>query len=156
MEGVSAAAQRKADKLSSADAADGAADGQADASGTKKAASTADATAAMSSRNEAEDLRAGVIARHRQEWVQVAGLRQEALLKRPKKTTSGAPIPGSGSVAEAFEAAKLAKITAEMTAIQQAGERKAWGLDVVVDPEQMKNLSDEDLKAMAEGKAPRR
>jgi hypothetical protein len=30
---------------------------------------------------------------------------------------------------EAFERAKLAKITAEMTAIQQAGERKAWGLD---------------------------
>ena len=65
----------------------------------------------------AADEVAGVVRRHRQEWVQVAGLRQEALNER--KTNQ----------AEAFNKAKLAKITAEMTAIQQAGERKAWGLD---------------------------
>jgi hypothetical protein len=58
-----------------------------------------------------------LIKRHRDEWRQVAGLRQEALGKRKDDTT------------EAFNAAKLAKITAEMTAIQQAGERRAWGLD---------------------------
>ena len=60
---------------------------------------------------------AAVVDRHRQEWVQVATLRQEAL--RDRETN----LPG------AFNRAKLAKITAEMTAIQQAGERKAWGLD---------------------------
>lgn len=153
--GVNAAAQRKADKLLP-DGPDTQADGQANASGDKKGPAPPDVGLAQSHREEAEDLRAGVIARHRNEWVQVAGLRQEALAKRPKKGPSGAPIAGSGSVAEAFEAAKLAKITAEMTAIQQAGERKAWGLDVVVDPEQLKNMSDDDLKALAEGRAPRR
>jgi hypothetical protein len=34
-------------------------------------------------------------------------------------------------------------------------ERRAWGLDVVVDPDQMRNLSDADLALLAQGKAPR-
>lgn len=50
--------------------------------------------------------------------MQVAKLRQEAVDKRKEDQDS------------AFAAAKFAKITAEMTAIQQAGERKAWSLDV--------------------------
>jgi len=65
----------------------------------------------------AADETAAIVRRHRQEWVQVAGLRQEALAAR------------AGDQSDAFNRAKLAKITAEMTAIQQAGERKAWGLD---------------------------
>jgi hypothetical protein len=65
----------------------------------------------------AADETAALVRRHRQEWVQVAGLRQEALAAR------------QADPSEAFGRAKLAKITAEMTAIQQAGERKAWGLD---------------------------
>ena len=65
----------------------------------------------------AADETAAIVKRHRQEWVQVAGLRQEALAAR------------AANQVEAFGRAKLAKITAEMTAIQQAGERKAWGLD---------------------------
>lgn len=60
---------------------------------------------------------AAVVRRHRQEWLQVVKLRQEALGAREADAT------------DAFNRAKLAKITAEMTAIQQAGERKAWGLD---------------------------
>ncbi len=60
---------------------------------------------------------AGVLRRHRQEWLQVVKLRQEALAVR------------EADPQEAFTRAKLAKITAEMTAIQQSGERKAWGLD---------------------------
>lgn len=60
---------------------------------------------------------AAVVRRHRQEWIQVVKLRQEALSVREHDP------------AEAFTRAKLAKITAEMTAIQQSGERKAWGLD---------------------------
>jgi hypothetical protein len=67
---------------------------------------------------DAEAARAAeVIHRHRQEWEIVAALRDEALEVREVDH------------AEAFGRAKLAKITAEMTAIQQAGERKAWGLD---------------------------
>lgn len=64
----------------------------------------------------AEDA-AAVVRRHRQEWQRVVELRQEALSAR------------GTDQADAFQRAKLAKITAEMTAIQQAGERKAWGLD---------------------------
>jgi hypothetical protein len=148
LSGINAAAQRKADRLRPSDASDAPSDGASDASGTKKAPH--DAAASQSARAEAEDLRAGVIARHRQEWIQVAGLRQEALLLRKTKDKP------DGSVEEAFAAAKLAKITAEMTGIQQAGERKAWGLDVVVNPDDLKNLSDAALQDIAEGRAPRR
>ena len=59
----------------------------------------------------------GIVHRHRREWEQVVALRQEALSGRAEDPK------------EAFERAKLAKITAEMTAIQQTGERRAWGLD---------------------------
>jgi hypothetical protein len=66
--------------------------------------------------NEASKV-AEVVHRHRREWEQVVMLRQEALKVRVEDQK------------EAFDRSKLAKITAEMTAIQQAGERKAWGLD---------------------------
>ena len=75
---------------------------------TKKKAAAMDAEATR---------RAAVVARHQVEWEQVAALRQESLKVRHDD-------PG-----DAFQRAKLAKITAEMTAIQQAGERKAWNLD---------------------------
>jgi len=60
--------------------------------------------------------RAAVVSRHRKEWEQVVMLRQEAVSAR-------------GTFGPAFEKARLAKVTAEMTKIQQEGERKAWGLD---------------------------
>jgi hypothetical protein len=66
---------------------------------------------------------AEVIARHRKEWEQVVMLRQEALSAR--KTDAG----------DAFNRSKLAKITAEITAIQQAGERRAWGIETQADAE---------------------
>jgi hypothetical protein len=66
--------------------------------------------------NEASKV-AEVVHRHRKEWEQVVMLRQEALKVRVEDQK------------DAFDRSKLAKITAEMTAIQQAGERKAWGLD---------------------------
>lgn len=163
MAGVNAAAQRKADTLGDGpvvggqpDGPDAASDGKPDTSGPKKAgaaASPSDPKLAQSAREDAEDLRASVLHRHREEWKQVAGLRQEALIKRPRMV-NGVLVPGD--VAKAFEAAKLAKITAEMTLIQQTGERKAWGLDVVIDPDQLKNLSDDDLANIAAGKAPGR
>lgn len=91
-------------------------------------------------REEAEDKRAAVLARHRQEWRQVAALRQEAIKDREKQLT------------QSFERAKLAKITAEMTSIQQAGERKAWGLDDITIPDLAKK-SDAELRAILDGKS---
>lgn len=73
--------------------------------------------------------RAEVIKRHRAEWQQIAALRQEALALR-----RGADGKATReTVGAAFEAAKLAKITAELTGIQQAGERKAYRLDQAED-----------------------
>jgi hypothetical protein len=160
MTGINAAAQRKADRMGVPDGPDAAPDGQPDASGGKKSppppSSPSDPASAASARDEAEDLRAAVLARHREEWKQVAGLRQEALFRRPKPINGQVPPGQMDKVKDAFDAMKLAKITAEATAIQQQGERKAWGLDVVIDPDQMRTMSDEDLAALAAGKAPRR
>lgn len=58
----------------------------------------------------AADRKAAVIARHKQEWEDHARWVQQAL--------------DAGD----FEAAKLAKITAETIKIRQEGERKAWGI----------------------------
>lgn len=66
----------------------------------------------------AVDVRAEVLDRHRREWAIPRKLSQEAVLLRDLK-------PG-----EAFDRAKMAKITAETLKILQDGERKAWGLDV--------------------------
>lgn len=153
MASVNAAAQRKADGMPEIGGLEGGSGPEVVAGvvGTtaKKGATTADAGSAASSAEDAENLRAAVLKRHREEWVQVAALRQEAVKKRHHPQSNP-----SGNDADAFLKAKLAKITAEATAIQQAGERKAWGLDIVVDPEQMKNLSDEQLQALAAGKVP--
>jgi hypothetical protein len=81
--------------------------------------------------------RANVRLRHRKEWEQVAALRQEALEVRKI------------DLKKAFEKLKLAKITAEMTAIQQHGEIRAYGLEIPVD---VKSLSDEQLQAIVDGK----
>lgn len=91
-------------------------------------------------REEAEDKRAAVLARHRTEWKQVAALRQEALKDRALQLT------------QSFERAKLAKITSEMTSIQQAGERKAWGLDDIQIPDLAKK-SDAELRSILDGKS---
>jgi hypothetical protein len=66
---------------------------------------------------EEAERRATIIRRHRLEWQLVATLRDEAMAVRAENP------------ALAFERAKLAKITAEMTMIQQAGERRAHRLD---------------------------
>lgn len=66
---------------------------------------------------EEAERRATIIRRHRLEWQLVATLRQESMAVRADNPEL------------AFTRAKLAKITAEMTAIQQAGERKAHRLD---------------------------
>jgi len=142
MSGINASAQRKADRLVNSDGSitkpvgnvddvDGNVDDHVDTSTLKKI---------QASRDESEDKRAEVIARHRTEWQQVAVLRQEALMGRT------ADVTGS------FNKAKLAKITAEMTMIQQVGERRAWGLDTF-DGVDVTKLSDAQLEAIIKGKA---
>lgn len=124
MAGVVQAAQRKADALV-----------ESDGSAASKAALEATAQNALQAREQAEDKRAQVLARHRQEWRQVVQLREEALAVREVDRE------------DAFERAKLAKITAEMTRIQQDGERKAWGLDEMQIPDLSKK-SDAELRAL--------
>ena len=92
-------------------------------------------------RREAELKRAEIRLRHRQEWAQVAKLRQEALQVR------------SDDPDQAFLRLKLAKIAAETTSIQQAGECRAWGMDELIDPARLKSLSDAQLEALVAGKS---
>lgn len=60
--------------------------------------------------DRAADAKAAVIMRHKEEWEQHQQLIRQAV--------------ESGD----FDAAKLAKITAETIKIRQEGERKAWGI----------------------------
>jgi hypothetical protein len=131
MAGIVAAAQRKADRL-------------VDSSGEKKVnVSSGEINGRsfqkeQSHREDAEDLRAEVYVRHRQEWKIVTTLRAEALLNRKIN-------PG-----ESFTKLKIAKITAELTQIQQAGERRAWGLDENID---VSKMTDQQLQDIINGKA---
>jgi len=135
--GINQAAQRKADSLVDADGTPTPA-GPRPTPGVENPAERA--VILQHAREESEDKRAEVLARHRQEWKQVASLRQEALRDR------------LASPGQSFDRAKLAKITAEMTSIQQAGERKAWGLDDINIPDLSKK-SDAELRAILEGKS---
>lgn len=78
--------------------------------------------------------RAEVGKRHRTEWTQVAGLRQEALAMRNLAADEEGLPPADKAKLRAIRSAtalsrmKLAKLTAETTALQQAGERRAWRL----------------------------
>lgn len=95
----------------------------------------------LEERAESERKRAEVRVRHRQEWQQIAVLRQEALKNR------------AADVDRSLKGMRLAKLTAETTAIQQSGECKAWGLDELIDPARLRGLSDEQLEALAAGRS---
>lgn len=134
--GINKSAHRKADAMVDANGNDKPKPEKETIKGNEgNAVSTKKAQAA---REDSEDLRAEVIARHRKEWQQVVGLRQEALKDREKDPDTS------------FNRAKLAKITAEMTKIQQDGERKAWGMDDLGDFDVSK-LSDEQLEKIVRG-----
>jgi hypothetical protein len=90
-------------------------------------------------REESENQRADVIARHRAEWAGIIQLRKEATVMR------------DSDVQESMTKTKLAKLQAEVLTLQQNGERKAWGLDDIVIPD-LKSKSDADLKAIISGK----
>lgn len=100
--------------------------------------STADPKKRDAAIDREAERRAGIIRRHQDEWLQVAKLRQDALAKRIVTEAEAAQL--AGSTAElirleteranlAFAHLKMAKITAEITAIQQQGERLAHRLD---------------------------
>jgi len=129
MSGVAVAAHRKADAIM---------DGL-DAGSVKKGSPEGAALAALA-REESENARAEVIARHRSEWGVIGELVDEALQGR-----AADPV-------EAFNRAKLAKISAETLAIRQQGERKAWGLDMPELPADLTVLTDAQLEALAAGK----
>ncbi|MEI7608562.1 MAG: hypothetical protein WCJ64_14385 [Rhodospirillaceae bacterium] len=93
----------------------------------------------QAARAESEDLRAVVISRHRQEWVEVAALRDEAIALR------------HDDLSAAYGKARFTKITAEVVKLQQEGERKAWGLDDMGDFDPSK-LTDEQLEAIVKGR----
>lgn len=82
---------------------------------------------------KALDAEAGRIAavrlRHRKEWEQVVALRQEALALRKPDTINPDREDINQAQKDSFNAMKLAKITSEVTQIQQQGERKAWGME---------------------------
>lgn len=114
-----------------------------DASTTKKADTDATLGAlAAAAFDETADARAAVLSRHRKEWEVIPKLRDEALALREVD-------PG-----EAFNKAKLTKITAEALAIQQTGETAAWGLSLLdsLEPPDFSKMSDEQLERIAKGR----
>jgi len=139
MTGVNMAAHRKADVLVDSSGNRTKQNEQNQINGVKPNP-VPDPALAQSSLEEAEDKRAEVTAEHRTEWVNVAVLRQEALAIRN-------PNP-DGAMAKI----KLAKLTAETTAIQQAGERNAWGMDMQVDVGSLEHLTDKQLEDIVKGK----
>ena len=117
----------------------------------KKKAEAIDAEAAR---------RAAVIDKHRDEW---EAARQMARAAKADHEGVEGRVPADiedpeerqkvlyGMKRTAFENLKAAKIHTETLKIIQEGERKAWGLDLIVDVTQ---LTDEQLAALAAGRMP--
>ena len=102
LKSVGERAQFKADQREANRKVDGLIDGEIDGKTSKRLSAT---------RELAEDIRADVIERHRADWAE----------HRIHFKTS--------EIAENFEIGKSAKISSEMLAIRQKGERAAYGLD---------------------------
>ena len=122
-----------------------------DSGNLKKRAEAIDAEAAR---------RAAVIDKHRDEW---EAARQMARAAKADHESVEDRIPADiedplerqqvllAMKRAAFENLKAAKIHTETVKIVQEGERKAWGLDLIVDVTQ---LTDEQLAALAAGRMP--
>jgi hypothetical protein len=137
LSGINSAAHRKADHTStnSSTENDNNQDVTAEDGNDGNGSSTKKEQAA---RIESENLRADLISRHRQEWNVSRVLLNEAIADR------------KGNTKEAFEKAKLAKISTEIIKIRQDGERKAWGLDDLGNFDPTK-LSDDQLDKIIAG-----
>jgi len=81
---------------------------------------------------------AAVRLRHRKEWEQVVAIRQEALSLRKPVSKNPTRDDVNSAQRDSFQAMKLAKITAEVTTIQQIGERRCWGIES--EPVQAQNV----------------
>lgn len=90
------------------------------------------------------DRRAAVIERHREEWPKV-----REMLETGREAHKNAEDVEEKRLA--FEDLKAAKISSETIKFIQEGERKAWGLDQIVD---VTKLTDEQLANVAKGKMP--
>jgi hypothetical protein len=100
--------------------------------------------------------RATIVACHREETGQLG------LILRAARgvIVHAVNLTGSGDEKKAAWArAKLAQAAARdavaAAAQRHQMERRAWGLDIVVDPDQLRSMSDEDLELLAAGKLPR-
>lgn len=134
MAGINVAAHLRADGLVNA----------GNGHGPKKDGAEESVALAQLSNDEAVDTRAEVVVRHRKEWDVVGQLMNEALEKRHVDP------------ADSFSRCKIAKITAETISLRQAGERKAWNLDVPeFTPADYARMTDEQLEAVIAGKNPR-
>ena len=88
--------------------------------------------------------RATIIERHRGEWPEA-----REMVERGREAHKVAENLNEKRIA--FEDLKAAKIASETLKIIQEGERKAWGLDAVID---VTALTDEQLAAIAKGRMP--
>lgn len=80
----------------------------------------------LAAREESERVRAGVLVRHRAEWAELEQFRRSAL--KAMKDAHEAGDRNAWMVAKM--AADTAKANIQALEIKQAGEAKAWGLDV--------------------------
>lgn len=87
----------------------------------------------------AVDVRSRLIETHRREWRVARGLAVRAVQE--------------AQVAKGFDVARYAKMLTEILTAIQNGERRAWGLDA--DMLDLGKMTDAQLQAIAEGKAPR-
>lgn len=95
---------------------------------------------AQQARQDAEDKRAELLARHRADWLKIGVLRKEAMDMREEDPKA------------AMERARLAKTLADTLKVEQDGERRAWGIDDIPALPNFSIMSDEELKAIASGK----
>lgn len=106
---------------------------------------------------EAVDMRARVIGKHRDDILKLD------VMATASRSLFVKAMNHQGDASEKKAAWFQAKIAADtvkdhvqLGKLKQEMERKAWGMDIVVDPDQLKYMSDEDLEAIAAGRAPRR
>ena len=95
---------------------------------------------AQQARQDAEDKRAELLARHRADWLGIGVLRKEAMDMREEDPKAS------------MERARLAKTLADTLKVEQDGERRAWGIDDIPALPNFSIMSDEELKAIASGK----
>jgi hypothetical protein len=153
LQGATVAAQRRADSMAKdpgppqpggmSDPVSSPADAVGASRAETPAANASPVIQALAAREDAVEKRAQVLDRHRRDWTNVAIVRNEALSIRITD-----PVRCS-------ERLRQAKLAAEITAIQHAGERKAWGMEVSLQEADLEKMSDETLAAIAKGRVPK-